>query len=166
MTACIFFGMLRFPCVFISTNVKFNLRTKRTFVKAVAKFIQSTKYSKWTLSRVWNVNFICTKTFLILTFISAFKDYLSEKCPAEQYHSICRIVTEGFQDVSMEIQNIERDISNKVIARMIRDLQETERKKLQEVFNSMSYICWQLQLIPLLLDCANTNIDNPSKRNR
>lgn len=41
----------------------------------------------------------------------------------------------------MEIQNIERDISNKVIARMIRDLQETERKKLQEVFNSMSYIC-------------------------
>ncbi|EIE80948.1 hypothetical protein G6F46_006393 [Rhizopus delemar] len=73
-----------------------------------------------------------TRNELYQEFEIAFKDYLSEKCPAEQYHSICRIVTEGFQDVSMEIQNIERDISNKVIARMIRDLQETERKKLQE----------------------------------
>lgn len=87
------------------------------------------------------LHFLENISYKILIFVSAFKDYLSEKCPAEQYQSICRIVTEGFQDVSLEIQKIERDISNKVIARMIRDLQETERKKLQEVFNSMSYIC-------------------------
>jgi hypothetical protein len=58
---------------------------------------------------------------------------LSGKCPAEQYHSICRIVTEGFQDVSKEIQDVEKNISDKVIAGMIRALQDTEKEKLQKV---------------------------------
>lgn len=68
-----------------------------------------------------------------LFLFSAFKDYLNGKCPAEQYHSICRLVTEGFQDVSLEIQSVEKDMSNRVIARMIRDLQEAEKQKLHEV---------------------------------
>ncbi|OBZ81720.1 Uncharacterized protein C19orf60 [Choanephora cucurbitarum] len=60
----------------------------------------------------------------------AFNDYLNGKCPAEQYHSICKIVTEGFQDVSVEIQAIEKEISDAVIAGMIRALQNVEKEKL------------------------------------
>lgn len=70
---------------------------------------------------------------MLIYRISAFKDYLSGKCPAEQYHSICKIVTEGFQDVSMEIQGIEKEISDKVIAGMIRALQQGEKEKLEKV---------------------------------
>ncbi|CEG74567.1 hypothetical protein RMATCC62417_09755 [Rhizopus microsporus] len=73
-----------------------------------------------------------TRNELYQEFDIAFKDYLNGKCPAEQYHSICRLVTEGFQDVSLDIQSVEKDMSNKVIARMIRDLQETEKQKLHE----------------------------------
>ncbi|KAG1179313.1 hypothetical protein G6F70_002450 [Rhizopus microsporus] len=73
-----------------------------------------------------------TRNELYQEFDIAFKDYLNGKCPAEQYHSICRLVTEGFQDVSLEIQSVEKDMSNRVIARMIRDLQEAEKQKLHE----------------------------------
>ncbi|KAI8383062.1 DNA repair REX1-B-domain-containing protein [Blakeslea trispora] len=71
-----------------------------------------------------------TRMELYKEFDIAFNDYLSGKCPAEQYHSICKIVTEGFQDVSVEIQAIEREISDTVIAGMIRTLQNTEKEKL------------------------------------
>jgi hypothetical protein len=64
---------------------------------------------------------------------------LSGKCPEEQYHSICKIVTEGFQDVSMEIQNIEKTISDKVIAGMIRALQNGEKEKLEKVKKYINY---------------------------
>lgn len=73
-----------------------------------------------------------TRMELYTEFDIAFKDYLSGKCPAEQYHSICKIVTEGFQDVSMEIQGIEKEISDKVIAGMIRALQQGEKEKLEK----------------------------------
>ncbi|CAO3678725.1 unnamed protein product [Rhizopus stolonifer] len=73
-----------------------------------------------------------TRNELYQEFDIAFKDYLSGNCPAEQYHSICRIVTEGFQEVSVEIQTMEKNMSNALLARTVRDLQEAERKKLQE----------------------------------
>lgn len=73
------------------------------------------------------------KHVMLIYNTSAFKDYLSGKCPAEQYHSICKIVTEGFQDVSLEIQVIEREITDKVIAGMIRALQQGEKEKLEKV---------------------------------
>ncbi|KAI8074286.1 DNA repair REX1-B-domain-containing protein [Gilbertella persicaria] len=73
-----------------------------------------------------------TRMELYKEFDIAFKDYLEGKCPAEQYHSICKIVTEGFQDVSNEIQGIERDISDTVIANTIRTLQRIEKDKLEK----------------------------------
>ncbi|KAG1122600.1 hypothetical protein G6F42_011329 [Rhizopus arrhizus] len=66
--------------------------------------------------------------------ISAFKDYLSGKCPAEQYHSVCKIVTECFQDVSQENQDVEKNVneSDKVIGVMIRQLQNVEKERLEK----------------------------------
>lgn len=58
---------------------------------------------------------------------------MSGKCPADQYHSICKIVTEGFQDVSQEVQTAEKEISDSVIAGMIRALQDGEKEKLEKV---------------------------------
>lgn len=68
---------------------------------------------------------------------SAFKDYLTGKCPAEQYHSVCKIVTEGFQDVSQEIQDVEKNVneSDKVIGGMIRQLQNIEKERLEKVID-------------------------------
>ncbi|KAG2204946.1 DNA repair REX1-B-domain-containing protein [Mucor mucedo] len=73
-----------------------------------------------------------TRMELYNEFDIAFKDYLSGKCPADQYHSICKIVTEGFQDVSQEIQTAEKEISDSVIAGMIRALQDGEKEKLEK----------------------------------
>ncbi|KAI9260190.1 DNA repair REX1-B-domain-containing protein [Sporodiniella umbellata] len=73
-----------------------------------------------------------TRNELYQEFDIAFKDYVKGSCPADQYHSICRIVTEGFQEVSHEIQTIEKSLSNSMLARIVRDLQEAERTKLQE----------------------------------
>ncbi|KAI9476003.1 MAG: DNA repair REX1-B-domain-containing protein [Benjaminiella poitrasii] len=73
-----------------------------------------------------------TRLELYKEFEIAFKDYMDGKCPADQYHSICKIVTEGFQDVSQEIQNVEKNISDKIIAGMIRTLQEAEKEKLEK----------------------------------
>lgn len=42
-------------------------------------------------------------------------------------------MTEGFQDVSKEIQDVEKNISDSVITGMIRALQEAEKEKLQKV---------------------------------
>lgn len=58
---------------------------------------------------------------------------MSGKLPADQYHSICKIVTEGFQDVSQEIQTIEKEISDRVIAGIIRALQQGEKERLEKV---------------------------------
>lgn len=60
---------------------------------------------------------------------------MSGKCPAEQYHSVCKIVTEGFQDVSQEIQDVEKNVneSDKVIGGMIRQLQNVEKERLEKV---------------------------------
>ncbi|KAI8081176.1 DNA repair REX1-B-domain-containing protein [Thamnidium elegans] len=73
-----------------------------------------------------------TRMELYTEFDIAFKDYLSGKCPADQYHSICKIVTEGFQDVSQEIQTIEKEISDRVIAGIIRALQQGEKERLEK----------------------------------
>ena len=73
----------------------------------------------------------------VFPFKSAFQDYLEGKCPEEQYYSVCRLVTEGFQEVSNEIQTIEQDMNDEHnrqdIGSMIRRLQEKEKAKLQEV---------------------------------
>ncbi|KAI8997144.1 DNA repair REX1-B-domain-containing protein [Pilobolus umbonatus] len=65
-------------------------------------------------------------------FDNAFKDYLNGKCPSEQYYSVCKIVTEGFQEVSMTIQKVEKEISDSVISNMIRTLQQAEKEKLEK----------------------------------
>ncbi|KAI8890784.1 hypothetical protein K501DRAFT_236469 [Backusella circina FSU 941] len=72
-----------------------------------------------------------TRVELYHEFEIAFNDYLNKKCPPEQYYSICKIVTEGFQDVSLEIQNLEREMPRDDIKNMIRRLQEAEKEKLQ-----------------------------------
>ncbi|KAI9353921.1 DNA repair REX1-B-domain-containing protein [Pilaira anomala] len=73
-----------------------------------------------------------TRMELYSEFDIAFKDYLQGKCPADQYHSICKIVTEGFQDVSQEIQTIEKEMSDTVIAGIIRALQQGEKERLEK----------------------------------
>lgn len=92
---------------------------------------------------------------------SAFKDYLSGKCPAEQYHSICRIVTEGFQDVSSEIQAIEKDVSDTYIKSLIQGLQAAEKEKLQKA-SLISFTSRDVQLIFFLLDGQSSNTKSES----
>ncbi|KAI7847358.1 DNA repair REX1-B-domain-containing protein [Circinella umbellata] len=70
-------------------------------------------------------------------------NYLKDKCPEEQYYSVCRLVTEGFQEVSNEIQSIEQDMNDeynrKDIGDMIRRLQEKEKAKLHETVHLQIY---------------------------
>ncbi|KAI8645477.1 DNA repair REX1-B-domain-containing protein [Parasitella parasitica] len=78
-----------------------------------------------------------TRMELYREFDIAFQDYLCGKCPAEQYHSVCKIVTEGFQDVSQEIQNVEKEVSksDQVIGGSIRELQKVEKERLAKTAN-------------------------------
>ncbi|KAG2179956.1 hypothetical protein INT43_003743, partial [Umbelopsis isabellina] len=80
-----------------------------------------------------------TRVELYQEFDDAFKDYKTERLPVEQYQSICGIVTEGFQEVSQQIQNVERQLkesySRPDLADLIRKLQERERQKLKLTVN-------------------------------
>ncbi|KAG2217927.1 hypothetical protein INT45_012590 [Circinella minor] len=84
-----------------------------------------------------------TRMSLYKEFNDAFQDYLKDKCPEEQYYSVCRLVTEGFQEVSNEIQSIEQDMNDeynrKDIGDMIRRLQEKEKAKLHETVHLQIY---------------------------
>ncbi|KAI9268013.1 DNA repair REX1-B-domain-containing protein [Phascolomyces articulosus] len=84
-----------------------------------------------------------TRMGLYKEFNDAFQDYLDDKCPEEQYYSVCRLVTEGFQEVSSEIQSIEQDMNDeynrKDIGTMIRRLQEKEKAKLHETVHLQIY---------------------------
>ncbi|KAG0163924.1 hypothetical protein DFQ28_011015 [Apophysomyces sp. BC1034] len=75
-----------------------------------------------------------TRVALYKEFNDAFDDYIAEKCPPEQYYSICKIVTEGFEEVSLEIQSIERDLANSRndLAQLVRRLQNIEKEKLHK----------------------------------
>ncbi|SAL98474.1 hypothetical protein [Absidia glauca] len=90
-----------------------------------------------------------TRIALYQEFDDAYQDYLSGKCPPEQYHSICRIVTEGFSEVSLEIQAIEKQLSETHgrtdLANMIRRLQEAEREKLSNTAQLQIYVIGQKQ---------------------
>ncbi|CEP18919.1 hypothetical protein [Parasitella parasitica] len=79
-----------------------------------------------------------TRMKLYREFDIAFKDYLNGKCPEEQYSSVCKIVTEGFQEVSKEIQDVEKEVnkSDTVIGGMIRQLQNVEKERLEKVNNT------------------------------
>ncbi|CAM0139538.1 hypothetical protein VKS41_004646 [Umbelopsis sp. WA50703] len=80
-----------------------------------------------------------TRVELYKEFDDAFKDYKNERLPIEQYQSICGIVTDGFQEVSQQIQNVERQLketySRTDLADLIRKLQEAERQKLKLTVN-------------------------------
>ncbi|KAI8064739.1 DNA repair REX1-B-domain-containing protein [Gongronella butleri] len=84
-----------------------------------------------------------TRLALYQEFEDAYQDYLNDRCPEEQYSSICRIVTEGFQEVSQEIQGIEtqlRDtLSRPDLAQQIRRLQMAEKAKLNHVVHIQIY---------------------------
>ncbi|KAI8145431.1 DNA repair REX1-B-domain-containing protein [Fennellomyces sp. T-0311] len=84
-----------------------------------------------------------TRMSLYKEFNDAFQDYLDDKCPEEQYYSVCRLVTEGFQEVSNDIQNIEQDMNDdyerKDIGALIRQLQEKEKAKLHETVHLQIY---------------------------
>ncbi|ORZ19045.1 DNA repair REX1-B-domain-containing protein [Absidia repens] len=75
-----------------------------------------------------------TRIALYQEFDDAYQDYLNDKCPPEQYYSICKIVTEGFQEVSLEIQSVEKELTDICqrpdLSRLIRRLQEAEKAKL------------------------------------
>ncbi|KAI7863647.1 DNA repair REX1-B-domain-containing protein [Spinellus fusiger] len=76
-----------------------------------------------------------TRLALYKEFNDAYKDYLQDTCPPEQYHSICRIVTEGFQEVSHDIQTIEQVMTEKghtILSELIRHWQTVEKEKLKE----------------------------------
>jgi hypothetical protein len=68
---------------------------------------------------------------------SAFTDYKAKRLPIDQYQSICGIVTEGFQEVSQQIQNVERILrdtyARENLSNLIRNIQEGEREKLKLV---------------------------------
>ncbi|KAI8370318.1 DNA repair REX1-B-domain-containing protein [Radiomyces spectabilis] len=80
-----------------------------------------------------------TRIALYREFADAYHDYLADKCSPEEYYSICNIVTEGFQQVSSEIQNIElrmnEEFARPDIGQLIRRLQEKEKEKLHNTVN-------------------------------
>ncbi|RUS16743.1 DNA repair REX1-B-domain-containing protein [Endogone sp. FLAS-F59071] len=84
-----------------------------------------------------------TRVALYKEFDDAYKDYLSDRCTPESYQSICQIVTEGFQEVSSQIQVAERvlkeDLEREDLAQEVRTLQELEREKLKLTANSQIF---------------------------
>ncbi|CAO3630354.1 unnamed protein product [Cunninghamella blakesleeana] len=84
-----------------------------------------------------------TRIALYQEFDEAYQDYLVDKCPTEQYYSICKIVTEGFQEVSLEIQAIEKELTEKCrrpdLSSLIRQLQEAEKEKLNHTAHLQIY---------------------------
>ncbi|KAI8336236.1 DNA repair REX1-B-domain-containing protein [Chlamydoabsidia padenii] len=84
-----------------------------------------------------------TRIALYQEFDDAYQDYLNDKCPPEQYYSICKIVTEGFQEVSMEIQVVEKDLSEthgrSDLSNLIRRLQQAEKDKLTKTAQLQIY---------------------------
>lgn len=76
-------------------------------------------------------------TLFDFSFQSAFTDYKAKRLPIDQYQSICGIVTEGFQEVSQQIQTVEcllRDTyARENLSNLIRNIQEGEREKLKLV---------------------------------
>ncbi|KAJ8654945.1 hypothetical protein O0I10_009341 [Lichtheimia ornata] len=75
-----------------------------------------------------------TRMNIYKEFNDAFQDYLHDRCPEEQYLSICRIATEGFQEVSSEVQTIEQALAEEGrndLSQAVRRLQEKEKDKLQ-----------------------------------
>ncbi|RUS24001.1 hypothetical protein BC938DRAFT_474288 [Jimgerdemannia flammicorona] len=75
---------------------------------------------------------------------SAYKDFLADRCTPESYQSICQIVTDGFQEVSLQIQAVERalrdDLGREDLGREVRKLQELEREKLKLVMPRIFYL--------------------------
>ncbi|CAO3632252.1 unnamed protein product [Cunninghamella echinulata] len=75
--------------------------------------------------------------------ILAYQDYLQDKCPTEQYYSICKIVTEGFQEVSLEIQAIEKELTEICqrpdLSSLVRQLQQAEKEKLNHTAHLQIY---------------------------
>ncbi|KAI8100020.1 DNA repair REX1-B-domain-containing protein [Halteromyces radiatus] len=84
-----------------------------------------------------------TRIALYQEFDDAYQDYLQNKCPTEQFYSICGIVTEGFQEVSLEIQAIEKELSEKHkrsdLSILIRRLQQAEKDKLYNTTHLQIY---------------------------
>ncbi|KAI8575030.1 hypothetical protein K450DRAFT_263674 [Umbelopsis ramanniana AG] len=80
-----------------------------------------------------------TRVALYKEFDDAFTDYKAKRLPIDQYQSICGIVTDGFQEVSQQIQTIERQLrdtySREDLAQLIRRVQEGEREKLKLTVN-------------------------------
>ncbi|RUP45974.1 DNA repair REX1-B-domain-containing protein, partial [Jimgerdemannia flammicorona] len=76
-----------------------------------------------------------TRVALYKEFDDAYKDFLADRCTPESYQSICQIVTDGFQEVSLQIQAVERalrdDLGREDLGREVRKLQELEREKLK-----------------------------------
>jgi len=80
-----------------------------------------------------------TRVALYKEFDDAFNDYKAKRLPVEQYQSICGIVTEGFQEVSQQIQDVERQLKDtharEDLAALIRKVQDGEREKLKLTVN-------------------------------
>ncbi|GAB5591158.1 hypothetical protein Unana1_06058 [Umbelopsis nana] len=80
-----------------------------------------------------------TRVALYKEFDDAFNDYKTKRLPVEQYQSICGIVTEGFQEVSQQIQDVERQLKDtharEDLAALIRKVQDGEREKLKLTVN-------------------------------
>ncbi|KAH8556780.1 DNA repair REX1-B-domain-containing protein [Umbelopsis sp. PMI_123] len=80
-----------------------------------------------------------TRVALYKEFDDAFADYKAKRLPIDQYQSICGIVTDGFQEVSQQIQSVEHQLrdtySREDLAQLIRRVQEGEREKLKLTVN-------------------------------
>lgn len=93
-------------------------------------------YTKSSTSKFYSVILGLGHGPLLMWRNSAFHDYLHDRCPEEQYLSVCRIATEGFQEVSSEVQTIEQALGEEGhndIAQTVRRLQDKEKTKLQLV---------------------------------
>ncbi|CAO3661126.1 unnamed protein product [Umbelopsis vinacea] len=87
-----------------------------------------------------------TRVALYKEFDDAFTDYKAKRLPIDQYQSICGIVTEGFQEVSQQIQTVEcllRDTyARENLSNLIRNIQEGEREKLKLTVNMQ---IWEIE---------------------
>ncbi|ORY99219.1 DNA repair REX1-B-domain-containing protein [Syncephalastrum racemosum] len=96
-----------------------------------------------------------TRVALYKEFDDAFKDFLNTTCSAEEYQLVCTTVTQGFQEVSTEIQAIEAQVTagRPDIAGLIRQLQNLEKDKL--------YMTCRSQILTIEARETDKDLDEP-----
>ncbi|ORY79116.1 hypothetical protein LY90DRAFT_500719 [Neocallimastix californiae] len=77
------------------------------------------------------------RVMIYKSFEKSYEAYITKIFSANDYQISCNMVTEGFKQIMVEIDNIakiiEEEHKNKEVALLVKKLQELEREKLKSV---------------------------------